>query len=231
MRRWTSPSGPRLVFSVVLATRSDGKRRELVPLLAEYGVGVDSLDAVGVLESPAEDALECFATFEENALAKARWFHALLGDRVVIADDSGLEVDALFGAPGVHSKRWSAQPELTGAALDAANNARLLDQLTQAYAAGRASRRARYVCAAACVWSGGELVVRGTTDGTILTHAIGTGGFGYDPYFHSDDLGMSFAESSRSEKARVSHRGRAFTTLVSGMRSHGLIARGDHNLL
>jgi XTP/dITP diphosphohydrolase len=122
-------------------------------------------------------------------------------------------VDALDGAPGVHSKRWSHRADLSGVALDAANNAHLQDMLARAAARGRVSRHARYVCAAACVWPGGEVVVRGTTEGVITEAARGANGFGYDPYFLSDDLRMTFGEATRDAKAQVSHRGRAFAAL------------------
>lgn len=210
---------------VVLATRSAGKVKELVPLLAAVGVHVVTLADVGLPESPEEDALEAFDTFEENALAKARYFARLTG-AIVLADDSGLSVDALGGRPGVHSKRWSGRNDLEGAALDAANNAFLQEALRVAQhdapmvgaLAETMSRRARYVCAAACVWSDGaawcEAVVRGETTGELLTAGRGNGGFGYDPYFLSDDLGATFAEVAREAKATVSHRGRAFAALL-----------------
>ena len=212
---------------VVLATRSAGKVKELVPLLAAVGVHVVTLADLGVPESPTEDALEAFDTFEANALAKAHYFARLTG-AIVLADDSGLSVDALGGRPGVHSKRWSGRNDLEGAALDSANNAFLQEALRLAHRdadtdadgarAGSDSRRARYVCAAACVWRTGtewsEAVVRGETMGTLLATERGTGGFGYDPYFLSDDLGATFAEVTREAKAKVSHRGRAFAALL-----------------
>jgi len=210
---------------VVLATRSAGKVKELVPLLASVGVHLVTLADLGLIESPDEDALEAFDTFEENALAKARHFARLTG-AIVLADDSGISVDALSGRPGVHSKRWSGRDDLEGAALDSANNAFLQEALRLAQrdphmpgaAAGAESRRARYVCAAACAWSGGagggEAVARGETTGVVLTSARGTGGFGYDPYFLSDDLGATFAEVTREAKATISHRGRAFSALL-----------------
>jgi XTP/dITP diphosphohydrolase len=211
---------------VVLATRSAGKVKELVPLLASLGVHLVTLADLGLRESPDEDALEAFDTFEENALAKARHFARLTG-AIVLADDSGLSVDALGGRPGVHSKRWSGRDDLEGAALDSANNTFLQEALrlaqhdahTAGTYAGAESSRARYVCAAACVWSGGagegEAVARGEATGAILTTARGTGGFGYDPYFLSDDLSATFAEVSREAKATVSHRGRAFSALFA----------------
>lgn len=216
-------------LTVILATRNAGKLRELAPLFAGVQVNVRTLADVAVPETAHEDDLESLDTFEGNAFAKARWFFSQLADRpdfavptstdasptfLVIADDSGLEVDALRGAPGVHSKRWSGRTDLHGPALDLANNAYLLDQLAAAQAAGAPSRGARYICAAAAVWGGGELVVRGSTEGTLLSVPHGENGFGYDPYFWSTDLGMSFGEASRDAKAAVSHRGRAIAVMV-----------------
>lgn len=214
-------------YTVVLATRNAGKLGELTSLfsalLTTVPVVVCTLTDVGITETVQEDALESHVTFEDNAMAKARWFSEqlavtpLLGDRsrfMVVADDSGLEVDALHGAPGVHSKRWSGRDDLSGAALDAANNALLLRRLADAQEAGAPSRAARFICAAACVWSTGESVVRGSAEGTLLTVPQGTNGFGYDPYFWSTDLGMTFGEASRAAKADVSHRGRAFRVLL-----------------
>src|SRR5206468_2399089 len=163
---------------------------------------VIDLDEAGVPPSDVENEVESADTFEENALLKARYFAARAG-RPVVADDSGLEVDALDGQPGVRSKRWSGRSDLSGSQLDEANNARLLGAL-----AGLTSRRARYVCVAAYVNGVREMTFRGTTYGSILEHPRGSGGFGYDPYFLSDELGISFGEAGVEEKERVSHRGR-----------------------
>lgn len=209
---------------LLLATRSAGKRRELEPMLRAHGWDVVDLEGAGVSEDAAvEELLETAATFEENALAKARHFHRLSGWPTV-ADDSGLSCDALGGAPGVRSKRWSERPDLEGVALDAENNALLLRALATA-AEGRtgdgaasrpvpATRAARYVCAAAFVDGAREVVARGVTTGRILERVEGTGGFGYDPLFFSDDLGTSFGLVTREEKARVSHRARAVEALL-----------------
>jgi len=194
---------------VLVATRSRGKLRELAPLLEEQGWEPVDLEMAGIPERPAEeDGLEVAATFTGNALAKARYFHACSG-MPTLSDDSGLVVDALGGAPGVHSKRWSGRPELSGAALDAENNARLLQALD-----GVVARGARYVCAAAWVDVAQELTTHGETAGRILERADGAEGFGYDPLFFSDELGASFGLVSRAEKARVSHRARAVRALL-----------------
>lgn len=208
------------VPALLIATRSEGKRRELLPLLAPLGSRLLTLDEAGVAPDPAEDAIEAHATFEENAVAKARWFHERTG-LPCIADDSGLAVDALGGAPGVRSKRWSGRDDLEGAALDAANNAMLLESLAAAEAAGARGRGARYVCVGAYVDGQRELVRRGETVGFILDVPRGTGGFGYDPYFWSPELAATFGEATMEAKAQVSHRGRAMRALCNAVRSTG----------
>ncbi len=212
--------------TIILATRSRGKLRELRPLFAEAGFDVLDLDAAGMLEDPrAEDELEHFETFEENALAKARYFFELAGgERPVVADDSGLEVFALGGRPGVRSKRWSGRGELSGLALDEANNAKLLAELARVERDGSdmerslaAERRARYVCAAVYVDRDGERVYRGECNGRILREPRGAGGFGYDPLFELEGSSSTFAEIDRAAKEKVSHRGRAFRRLVTAL--------------
>jgi XTP/dITP diphosphohydrolase len=196
---------------VLLATRSAGKLRELRPLFAAHGIAVIDLNDAMLPERDAEDSLEVFDTFEENALAKARFFHGLSG-RPTAADDSGLAVDALGGRPGVMSKRWSGRTDLSGQGLDDENNRLLLERL-----AGQADRGARYVCAAAFVDGERELVYRGEVAGRIIDEPRGTGGFGYDPYFESLELGRTFGEVTREEKAGVSHRARAFRLLLEAL--------------
>ncbi|GAC1463935.1 MAG: RdgB/HAM1 family non-canonical purine NTP pyrophosphatase [Vulcanimicrobiaceae bacterium] len=198
---------------VVLATRSVPKIRELRALLESGGFTVTDLATWGLVPSADEEALESFATFEQNALAKARFFYEATGGIATIADDSGLEVAALGGRPGVRSKRWSERAGLEGPLLDEANNQLLMRELC-----GVTDRRARYVCAVAYVSLGIEIVRRGETRGHITGEAVGGGGFGYDPYFHSDDLGMTFAEAVLRDKQRVSHRARAIQALVDALR-------------
>lgn len=197
---------------VLLATRSEGKLRELRPLFAAAGIGVQDLREAGVMVSADEETVEAFSTFEANALAKARYFHSLTG-RPTVADDSGLEVTALAGAPGVRSKRWSGRVDLDGQALDDANNAKLMETLE-----GVRDAAARYVCAAAYCDGGREDVVCGETVGMITREPRGAQGFGYDPYFLSAELGATFGESSREAKEGVSHRGRAFRALLERLR-------------
>src|SRR5688572_8257175 len=200
-------------FSLLLATRSTGKIRELRPMFLAAGFEVLSLDDAGIAETADEDALENKATFEENALAKARHFHRL-SQLPTVADDSGLEVMALGGAPGVLSKRWSGRTELSGEALDDENNALLLRRLAHSV-----DRSARYVCAAAFCDGDVAWVERGEVSGRITRAPRGTGGFGYDPYFESVELGRTFGEVSPDEKARVSHRARAFAKLLRRLAS------------
>jgi XTP/dITP diphosphohydrolase len=203
--------------TLLLATRNAGKLRELRALFAGASIDVIDLTAAGVQPSDVEETLERFDTFEENALAKARHFHAASG-LPTVADDSGLAVAALGGAPGVRSKRFAGA---TGDSrtVDAANNARL-----QAVLAGMTDRAAAFVCAAAYVDDAGASVARGEVRGRVTEAPRGTDGFGYDPYFWSDELGMTFAEASIAEKEAVSHRGRAFRQLVAELAASGKLA-------
>jgi len=204
-------SGSAGVNRVLLATRSAGKLRELRPLFAARGLAVLDLREAAIPESPEEDALEVYETFEENALAKGRYFAALSG-LPVAADDSGIEVRALGGRPGVRSKRWSERADLSGQALDDENNRLLIAALE-----GVPDRSARYVCVAAFVDGAREVVRRGEVGGAMISEPRGTNGFGYDPYFLSDELKKTFGEASLGEKATVSHRARAFTALLDAI--------------
>jgi len=200
---------------ILLATRSAGKLWELRPIFEDAGLRVIDLNEAGLPETEDEARVECFETFEANALAKARHFWAR-SRRPVVADDSGLEVHALGGRPGVRSKRWAARDDLTGRALDAANNTRLVAEL-----AGVPDRSARYVCVAAYVDGRREILRRGEVYGVVLESPRGSEGFGYDPYFEATELGRTFGESVREEKARISHRGRAFRELIAELRASG----------
>ena len=172
------------------------------------GLSIVDLPELGIAESGDEEQLELHETFEQNAIAKARFFHARTG-LPAVADDSGLEVAALGNRPGVRSKRWSGRQDLSGQALDAANNALLLKSLR-----GVADRRARYVCVAVYVDPEVTLVRRGEAAGAIVDEPRGDGGFGYDPYFVAAGTGRTFGELSVSEKEQLSHRGRAFGALI-----------------
>ncbi len=146
---------------------------------------------------------ETGATFEENALLKARALAAATGETAV-ADDSGIEVDDLGGAPGIHSARWTAEDDWIP---------RVLRELAGVAEAGRGCR---YVCAAAAVWPDGrEVVVRGVVEGVIADAPRGTGGFGYDPIVvPTEGDGRTFAEMAPVEKHAISHRARAFRALA-----------------
>jgi len=213
---------------VLLATRSGGKLKELRPLFDALRVPVMDLEDLGLPYEAEEEAIERFPTFEENALAKARHFYEVSGGIATVADDSGLEVTALGGAPGVRSKRWAsdrgAGPDRAGPdgsgpagrgaadATDAANNAELVRAM-----AGVSDRGAKYVCAAAYAGLGRELVERGEVVGEMLSAPRGAQGFGYDPYFLAAELGRTFGEATVEEKAMVSHRARAFRALLAAI--------------
>jgi XTP/dITP diphosphohydrolase len=201
--------------SLVVATRNPGKVREIREILAGFPeLEIVSLEALGIEETPEEDALEVFDTFEENALAKARHF-ARLTDHLTFAEDSGICVDALGGAPGVRSRRFAPGADERGAGQDQANNTYLLQQLAGMPESGRG---ARYVCAAALVGrDGDEAVFLGTCEGVVLEEPRGAGGFGYDPLFYIPSEGCTFGELAPERKNEISHRGRAIRAVVKGL--------------
>ncbi len=196
---------------LLVATRSRGKQSEFRELLGSLPFEIVFPDDIGLAEVPDEDRLEVFDTFEANARAKARWFAEHSG-LVTLADDSGLEVDALGGAPGVLSKRYGG---LNGSDHDvtAANSARLIAALREV---PDDLRTARYRCVLVMVRpDGSDLIGDGVTEGQIVREARGTNGFGYDPLFVSDDLGLTFGEADSATKRAVSHRGRAVAALMA----------------
>ena len=199
-------------MKICAATGNAGKLRELRRILEAQGHEVVSQKELGITIEPDETG----TTFEENALIKARTVAAETG-LVSIADDSGLEVDALDGAPGIHSARYGNDWELLpGENRDDRNIRKLLHALRQV---PDAQRSGRFVCCMAAVrpacLGGGELVVRGTWDGRLLTARRGSNGFGYDPVFLDPHLGRSAAELSREEKLARSHRGQALRALLA----------------
>lgn len=198
-------------MKLLVATRSPGKQREFRRALEAAGHQVLFPDEAGLTESIAEEGLETAETFEGNARRKAEYFARLSG-LPTVADDSGLEVFALGGAPGVRSRRWAGASG-DGPAVDAANNAELLRRLRGAPVE---RRRARYRCVLVFLANSAAIpeTFEGACSGTILEEARGTGGFGYDPLFLSDDLGCTFAEASPEQKDSVSHRGRALAALA-----------------
>lgn len=202
---------------VLVATRSEHKLSEIRRILASVpGLELVEPLRVGLPEMAEEEGIEVFETFEENAMAKARWFRERSG-MVVLADDSGLMVDALRGEPGVRSKRF-APDRRSGEGVDQANNRCLLERL-----AGVApeARTARFVCVAVLdpgpAGPAQPLVVRGEAEGLILDAPVGEGGFGYDPLFHDIEVGRAFAQLSEEEKDARSHRGKAFRELAGRM--------------
>ena len=210
---------------VLLATRSEGKLREMRRIFAEFGLEAVDAQAAGLEETAAEDDLEAFDTFEANALAKARYFFERSDGMPTFADDSGLSVDILNGEPGVLSKRWSGRANLSGKALDDANNAKLVARMNAARASdsSRFSDAGLYVCVAVFKNAEGELIRRGEMKGRVLSEPRGTGGFGYDAYFEAPDVGGTFAELSIEQTARMSHRSRAFRALLSALRQESRI--------
>ncbi|WP_433194894.1 RdgB/HAM1 family non-canonical purine NTP pyrophosphatase [Nocardia sp. CA-107356] len=193
---------------VLVASRNAKKLNELRRILADAGIA--GIDIVGLDDVPAYDeAPETGATFEENALAKARDGAAATG-LPCVADDSGIEVDALNGMPGVLSARWSGRH-----GDDAANNALLLAQLGDV---PDERRGAQFISTCALVVPGGaETVVRGEWPGSIGRKPVGDGGFGYDPLFIPAGGDISAAQLTPAEKDAVSHRGRALTQLLPAL--------------
>lgn len=195
-------------MKLVFATRNRGKISEARRILQPFGVQLLSLDDCGL--EPSFELSEPGETFEENALGKARQLQRLLGGWV-LADDSGLEVDALGGAPGVYSARYAGVAE-RGQARDLENLRRVLDELADV---PPRRRSARFVCVMALVGPGGrELVCRGVCQGRIATAARGENGFGYDPIFLPRRYRRTMAELSAEEKNAISHRGRALRALA-----------------
>ena len=201
-------------MKLLVATRSAGKQREARRLLAGTGVEVVFPEDLNIFEDPAEELLEHADNYRANARAKAEHFAKRSG-LPTVADDSGLEVFYLGGAPGTRSKRW-AGADGSEAQVSAANNAELLRRLA---GAPEAKRGARYRCAVVLVRKVGVLpeVFEGACGGRILEAPTGTGGFGYDPLFFSADLGQSFGDATDEEKDAVSHRGRAFGALKTAL--------------
>ncbi|MGE0159694.1 MAG: non-canonical purine NTP pyrophosphatase [Gemmatimonadales bacterium] len=204
-------------MKLLVATRSRHKVAEIREILAVVpGLELLDLEAAGVAETPEEEHLEPHDTFEENAVSKARYFFARTG-LPTVADDSGLEVDALGGGPGVRSKRFAPDEGLEGLARDRANNRHLLERLR---ALGSPDRSARYVCVAALVEHGSApLLFRGEAPGMIIDEPRGEGGFGYDAHVLDREIGVTFAEMSAADKNRRSHRGKAFSALADVLRS------------
>jgi XTP/dITP diphosphohydrolase len=191
---------------ILIATSNPGKLRDFAGAAAPYEIEIGGIPNFASLSSVVEDGL----TFEDNARKKAEEYSRYAVGEIVVADDSGLEVDALNGEPGVHSARYAAdQPHLASENTDdEANNARVLREIKKIAPEKRAGR---FVCVLAAARDGTTLAVfRGTAEGVILESPRGSGGFGYDPLFYFPEIQKTFAELSAEEKARYSHRGVAF---------------------
>jgi XTP/dITP diphosphohydrolase len=196
---------------ILIATSNAGKLRDFVGAAAPLSIEIVPLPNFSSLPAVVEDGL----TFEENARKKAESYSREAPGEILLADDSGLEVDALKGAPGVHSARYAAEaPHLMNNNTDdEANNARLLRELKEIPAD---KRSARFVCVIAAARDGQTLeVFRGEAEGTILNRARGSNGFGYDPLFYFPQIQKAFAELTPEEKAQYSHRGAAFRQFLA----------------
>ncbi len=205
-------------MKLVVATRSTGKMPEIRRiLLAVPDLEVLDLEQAGVARDRAEADLEPYDTFERNARSKALYFRARTG-LPTVADDSGIVVDALGGAPGVHSKRFAPEAGrdgdgLEGAELDLANNRHLIARLADVPSE---LRGARYVCVAAFLDAdvAEPVYLRGEAEGIVVNEPRGSGGFGYDPHILVPGVGRTYAELSAEEKDARSHRGAAFRQLA-----------------
>lgn len=194
-------------MELLIATRNNGKVKELENLLADLPVRLRSLN-----DFPnVPEAEETGATFAENARLKARFYAARTG-LFALADDSGLSVEALGGAPGIYSARYAGD--------DASDAERIEKLLKELNAAGDKNRRARFVCAAAVADAGGEIkfLAEGICGGAIAQAARGKNGFGYDPIFIPDNFNQTFGELSDDIKRQISHRARAIKKIIRYLR-------------
>jgi XTP/dITP diphosphohydrolase len=196
---------------VLIATSNPGKLRDFAGAARSHGITVSGIPNFASLPVVVEDG----TTFEENARKKAEQYSLAVRDEIVLADDSGLEVDALDGNPGVHSARYAAdEPQQADSNTDDdANNARVLRELA---GVPEQKRTGRFICVIAAAQNGRTLATfRGVAEGRILDHLQGTGGFGYDPMFYFPQIGKTFAELTPEEKANYSHRGAAFRKFLA----------------
>jgi len=197
--------------TLLLGTRNPGKVREIESILADSGWSFTSLQSFPGVDTPAESG----ATYVDNAILKAR-FYAVATGMCALADDSGLEVEALAGAPGVLSARYAGEN-----ASDADRRALLLSQIAKI---PNINRRARFVSVVTISDARGSVlnVSEGICDGTIISSPRGDGGFGYDPLFVPDGYNQTFAELSEDVKNRISHRARAL------MNTRDFLCQLDH---
>ena len=208
---------PNTMRRILIATSNPGKLRDFAGAALRHGVEIAGIPDFSSLPLVVEDGL----TFEANARKKAEEYSQYVPGEIVLADDSGLEVDALNGAPGVHSARYAAdQPDKADANTDdKANNARVLQELQDV---PTERRTGRFVCVLAAARDGKTLATfRGTAEGIILDSPRGTNGFGYDPLFYFPQIKKTFAELTSEEKSNYSHRGAAFRQLLKAGISFG----------
>jgi len=190
----------------VVATKNRGKLKEIAEILEGMNLEVISMEQAGV----SEDIEEYGSTFEENALIKAREVHKRTGE-LVMADDSGLEVDYLNGAPGIYSSRFAGE-----GASDTDRNNKLLELLKDV---PFEKRKARFVCAIAVILPDGtSFTVRGTCEGYIAFEPVGTNGFGYDPLFFLPEYNKTAAQLEASKKHEISHRGKALKLMLEELK-------------
>ena len=205
---------------ILIATSNPGKLRDFADAALRYGIEIAGIPNFASLPSVVEDGL----TFEANARKKAEAYGKHAPGELVVADDSGLEVDALNGAPGVHSARYAApdlqnkEPHDADANTDdEANNARVLRELKNV---APDERTGRFVCVLAAARDGKTLATfRGTAEGTILDAPRGTNGFGYDPLFYYEPFGCTFGEADTTAKMHVSHRAQALEKMFTFLRN------------
>jgi XTP/dITP diphosphohydrolase len=208
---------------IYIATSNPGKLRELAEAAEKLGVNIDSLPGFSAIKPAVEDG----ATFEENARIKAAYYSGFFPGKLVLAEDSGLSVDELQGAPGVFSARYAAtlasngqDPSIHANSDDQENNRALIAQLERLPSGKHAGK---YVCVIALARDGETLAsFEGKAHGELITIPRGNGGFGYDPLFYFPLLGKTFAELSLQEKRRHSHRGQAFRRFLDWYVQSGL---------
>ncbi len=199
---------------ILVATSNPGKIRDFAGAAATQGVAIATLPDFDSLGQVVEDG----TTFEENARKKAEAYSEAARGELLLADDSGLEIDALNGAPGVYSARYASdEPNAANAGHDdAANNARVLREMVTIPSE---KRTARFVCVIAAARDGRTLqTFRGTVEGFILEALRGSNGFGYDPLFYFPQIGKTLAELTPEAKAQFSHRGEAFRAFLNWYR-------------
>jgi XTP/dITP diphosphohydrolase len=211
---------------ILIATSNPGKLRDFAGAASSYGIEVAPVPRFSSLPSAVEDG----STFEANARKKAEHYSRYIPGEIVLADDSGLEVDALGGAPGVHSARYAADDphKAESNTDDDANNIRLIRELKRVPSH---QRTGRFVCIIAAARDGETLAVfRGTAEGIILDRPRGSNGFGYDPLFYFPQIRKTFAELSAEQKAQFSHRGAAFRAFLEWYRNPAQTSERDSKL-